>query len=120
MRPASQHLDKTHSHLTAEFTGVPAEQLRDSALLGGLLIAAASAGGFSPLGVPIVRTLTNGSVSAILLLDSAHLAIHSIPDRQALLFDVVAPASHDFRKVVDVFARRLTARDIKSDTRNRG
>ena len=84
------------------------------------MIAAASAGGFSPLGVPIVRTLTNGGVSAILLLDSAHLAIHSIPDRQALLFDVVAPASHDFRKVVDVFARRLTARDIKSDTRNRG
>jgi S-adenosylmethionine/arginine decarboxylase-like enzyme len=113
-------LDKTHSHLTAEFTGVPAEQLRDSALLGGLLIAAASAGGFSPLGVPLVRTLTNGGVSAMLLLDSAHLAIHSIPDRQALLFDVVAPASHDFRKVVDVFARRLTARDIKSDTRNRG
>ena len=40
------------AHLTAEFTGVPAEQLRDATLLGGLLIAAASAGGFSPIGVP--------------------------------------------------------------------
>jgi hypothetical protein len=29
-------------------------------------------------------------------------------------------SSHDFRKVVDVFARRLAARDMKSDTRNRG
>lgn len=103
-----------------EFIGVPVEQLRDSALLGGLLIAAASAGGFSPLGVPVVRTLTSGAVSAMLLLDSAHLALHSLPERQALLFDVVAPVSHDFRKVVDVFARRLSARDIKSDTRNRG
>jgi S-adenosylmethionine/arginine decarboxylase-like enzyme len=110
----------SHSHLTAEFSGVPAEQLRDAGLLSGLLIAAASAGGFSPLGVPVVRTLTSGGVSAILLLDGAHLAIHSLPDRQSLLFDVVAPVSHDFRKVVDVFARRLTARDMKSDTRNRG
>jgi hypothetical protein len=32
----------------------------------------------------------------------------------------VAPASHDFRKALEVFARRLTTRDIKSDTRGRG
>ena len=38
----------------------------------------------------------------------------------ALLLDVVGPASHDFRKAVDVFARRLSARDIKSDIRGRG
>ena len=112
--------DPSHSHLTAEFVGVPAEQLRDSALLGGLLIAAASAGGFNPIGVPAVRAGPAGGVSAILLLDGAHLSLHAIPARQALLFDVVAPASHDFRKVLDVFARRLTARDIKSDTRGRG
>lgn len=113
-------MDSSHNHLTAEFLGVPAEQLRDSALLGGLLIAAASAGGFSPLGVPTVRTRDGGGVSAMLLLEGAHLVIHSLPDRQALLFDLVGPSSHDFRKVIDVFARRLGARDIKSDTRNRG
>jgi S-adenosylmethionine/arginine decarboxylase-like enzyme len=114
-------VDHSHTHLTAEFIGVPVEQLRDATLLGGLLIAAASAGGFSPIGVPAVREHKgSGSVSAVLLLEDAHIAIHTLPIRQALLLDVVAPASHDFRKALEVFARRLTARDIKSDTRGRG
>lgn len=113
-------MDFSHAHLTAEFLGVPAEQLRDAALLGGLLIAAASAGGFSPIGVPAVRTRSEGGVSAVLLLDGAHLTMHSSPARQTLLFDVVAPASHDFRKVLEVVTRRLTARELKSDTRGRG
>ena len=113
-------MDESHAHLTAQFRGVPTEQLRDATLLGGLLIAAASAGGFSPIGVPSVRQRTSGGVSAVLLLDGAHLTLHALPDRQTLLFDIVAPSSHDFRKVIDVFARRLTARDITSDTRTRG
>ena len=100
--------------------GVPPEQLRDAALLGGLLIAAASAAGFSLNGVPTVRELPNGRVSAIVLLDQGHLVVHALPDRQALLFDAVAPASHDFRKALDVLSRRLTARDIKTDSRGRG
>jgi S-adenosylmethionine/arginine decarboxylase-like enzyme len=113
-------LSPTHNHLTAEFAGVPLEHLRDTTLLGGLLIAAANAGGFNPIGVPTVKTHKDGGVSAILLLDGAHLALHSIPSRQTLLFDAVAPTSHDFRKVLEVIARRLPARDIKSDTRARG
>lgn len=113
-------MDRSHNHLTAEFAGVPAEQLSDATLLGGLLIAAASAGGFSPLGVPTVKTHVNGGVSAVLLLDGAHLTLHALPARQTLLFDAVAPVSHDFRKVLDVLARRLSARDITSDTRARG
>jgi S-adenosylmethionine/arginine decarboxylase-like enzyme len=115
----SAHLDKSHSHLTAEFSGVPAEQLRDAALLGGLLIAAASAAGFSLSGVPVVREHPGG-VSAIVLLDHGHLAVHSLVERRALLFDAVAPASHDFRKALDVLSRRITARDVKTDTRGRG
>jgi S-adenosylmethionine/arginine decarboxylase-like enzyme len=113
-------VDESHAHLTAQFRGVPAEQLRDATLLGGLLIAAASAGGFSPIGVPSVKQRGAGGVSAVLLLDGAHLTLHALPDRQTLLFDIVAPSSHDFRKVIEVFARRLTARDITSDTRTRG
>jgi S-adenosylmethionine/arginine decarboxylase-like enzyme len=109
-----------HTHLTAEFIGVPVEQLRDSALLGGLLIAAASAAGFSLSGVPVVREHTTGGVSAMVLLDHGHLAAHSLPERQTLLFDAVAPASHDFRKALEVLSRRLTARDVKTDTRGRG
>ena len=113
-------LDHSHSHLTAEFHGVPAEQLRDAALLGGLLIAAASAVGFSTIGVPSVRHETGDGVSAVLLLDGGHMIVHSLPGRQTLLFDVVAPASHDSRKAIEVLSRRLTARDVKSDTRGRG
>ena len=114
-------MDTSHSHVSADFIGVPADQLRDATLLGGLLIAAASAGGFSPIGLPLVREHKgSGSVSAVLLLDDAHISIHALPARQTLLFDLVAPASHDFRKALEVFARRLTARDIKSDTRGRG
>jgi S-adenosylmethionine/arginine decarboxylase-like enzyme len=110
----------THTHLTAEFIGVLGEQLRDAALLSGLLIAAANAAGFSTIGVPAVRKQPGDGVSAMLLLAGAHISLHSIPERQTLLFDIVGPASHDFRKAMDVFARRLSARDIKSDTRGRG
>jgi S-adenosylmethionine/arginine decarboxylase-like enzyme len=99
---------------------VPADQLRDVTLLGGLLIAAASAAGFSLSGVPNVREHPGGGVSAVVILEHGHMALHSIPARQALLFDVVAPASHDFRKAMEVVSRRLTARDIKTDTRGRG
>jgi S-adenosylmethionine/arginine decarboxylase-like enzyme len=115
------HAEPSHQHLTAEFLGVPVEQLRDATMLSGLLIAAASAGGFSPIGVPAVREhRATGGLSAMLLFDDAHLVVHSFPARQALLLDLLAPASHDFRKALDVFARRLSAREIRSDTRGRG
>jgi S-adenosylmethionine/arginine decarboxylase-like enzyme len=110
----------SHQHLSAEFLGVPAEQLRDGALLAGLLIAAASAAGFGTIGMPIVHQRSDGGISAALLLDAAHIVIHSLPGRQTLLFDVVTPATHDCRKAVDVLSRRLTTRDIKTVTRGRG
>jgi S-adenosylmethionine/arginine decarboxylase-like enzyme len=105
--------------LSAELSGITAEQLRDAAMLSGLMIAAASAAGCSPLGIPIVRDRPTG-VSAVLLMESAHIVIHTIPDRQTLLFDALAPGSHDFRKALEVFSRRLSARDVKTDTRARG
>ena len=113
-------MDSSYAHLTAEFHGVTGEQLRDAALLGGLLIAAASAAGFSTIGVPTVKQQPGDGVSAILLMPSAHIALHSVPDQGTLLFDIVGLASHDFRRALDVFARRLSARDIKSDLRGRG
>jgi S-adenosylmethionine/arginine decarboxylase-like enzyme len=110
----------SHQHLSAEFIGVPAAQLRDGALLAGLLIAAASAAGFGTIGVPTVRQHPDGGISAALLLDAAHIVIHSMPARQTLLFDAVTPAAHDCRKAVEVLSRRLTTRDIKTVTRGRG
>jgi S-adenosylmethionine/arginine decarboxylase-like enzyme len=113
-------VDSPHAGLTAEFHGVSGDHLRDAALLGGLLIAAASAAGFSTIGVPTVRKHPGDGVSAMLLMPSAHIALHSMPERGTLLFDIVGPASHDFRRALDVFARRLSARDVKSDLRGRG
>ena len=113
-------LDNSHTHLTAEFIGVPGEHLRDATLLGGLLIAAASAAGFGTIGVPAVRKQNGDGISAVLVMPGAHIALHAIPERQTLLFDVVGPASHDFRKALDVFARRLSARNVTSETRRRG
>lgn len=113
-------MEKSHSHLSADFIGVPAEQLSDATLLGGLLIAAAGAAGFSLSGVPNIREHPAGGISAVLILESGHMALHALPERQALLLDVVAPTAHDFRKALDVFSRRVSAREIKSDTRGRG
>lgn len=110
----------SHSHLSAEFIGVPADQLRDGTLISGLLIAAASAAGFSSFGMPALRDETAGSVSAALLLESGHIVVHAVPARQTLLLDVLSPASHDCRKAVDVFTRRLSSRDVKTLVRARG
>ncbi len=109
----------SHSQLSAELKGISSEQLRNASMLSGLLVSAASAAGCAPMGLPVVRELPNG-ISAVLLLESAHIVIHTVPDRQTLLFDALGPASHDFRKALEVFSRRLTARDVKTDTRARG
>ncbi|HYD54013.1 MAG TPA: S-adenosylmethionine decarboxylase [Gemmatimonadaceae bacterium] len=107
-------------HLTAEFHGVPATQLGDEQLLGGLLIAAASAAGFGATEVPLVRSFPDGGVTAVLLLGGCHLVAHAFLDRELLLVDVLAPAARDSQKALDVFARRLTAREVRSEVHERG
>jgi len=119
-RIVTPRTEGSHSHLSAEFLGVSAGQLSDGRLIGGLLIAAASAAGLGHAGMPSVRDQTDGGVSAVLLLESGHIAVHSVPQRQVLLLDVIAPVAHDFRKVVEVLSRRLTAREVKTATRTRG
>lgn len=108
------------AHVVADFVGVPASQLGDTSLLGGLLIAAASAAGFSVVGAPIVRQLPHGGLTGILLLEGCHIAVHTFPARGLLLLDVLAPETLDGGKALDVFARRITAREIRSDVRGRG
>jgi S-adenosylmethionine/arginine decarboxylase-like enzyme len=100
--------------------GVPPAQLRDTSTLSGLLIAAAGAAGFSPIGSPMVRMLPDGAVAGLFLVDGCHMSLHAFPDRGLLLLDVLSLASHDGRKALDVFARRITAREIRSDQRARG
>ena len=109
------------SHLVADFVGVPPAQLRDSALVTGLLIAAASAAGFNALGAPVVRPHQGGEgLSAFVLLGGCHMAAHTYPARELLLLDVLAAPPYDAAKAFDVFARRVPAREIRSEQRQRG
>ena len=108
------------THLTADFIGVSPAQLRDAALLTGLLIAAAGAAGLSALGTPVVRRLPTDAVAGVLLLDGCHMSVHALPDHEILLLDILVTSAYDPRKALDVFARRLAAREIHSETRPRG
>lgn len=109
------------SHLLADFTGVAPVQLRDPALLSGLMIAAAGAAGFSADGAPTVRILPHDAIVALLTIDEGcHMAVHAYPGRGLLLLDVLAPAALDARKALEVFVRRVPAADVRSEQRARG
>ena len=110
----------SHTRVSADLTGVPADQLRDAEMLGGLLIAAAGAAGFNSLGVPTVRRRPDGACDVVLLLDEAHLVVHALPDRGLLILDLFAPVSHDLSKALDVFTRRLNPAKVHADSRKRG
>lgn len=107
-------------HHLADFTGVPAPQLRDTSLITGLMIAAASACGLAGIGAPHVRTLPRDGIIGLYLLDESHITVHTYPGRGTLLLDVVAPALHDPQRAVDVFARRLDARGVHAQQHMRG
>lgn len=108
------------SHLVADLLGVSSTQLHDVATLSGLLIASASAAGFATLGAPLVRELPSGDVAGVMLLDGCHIAVHAFPARELLLLDVLALGTHDARKALDVFVRRLAPREVRSESRARG
>jgi S-adenosylmethionine/arginine decarboxylase-like enzyme len=110
----------SHSRLSAELSGIPAEKLRNTEMIGGLLIAAAGAAGFNSLGVPVSRTRPGGASDAALLLDQAHLVVHALPEQGLLVIDLFAPAPHDLGKALDVFTRRLNPSKVKTDARSRG
>jgi S-adenosylmethionine/arginine decarboxylase-like enzyme len=107
-------------HITADFVGVPAAQLTDPAMIGGLLIAAASAAGFNAIGSPLARATPHDGVRAVLLLDDCHMTAHTFPARELVLLDILTLAAHDARKAVDVFGRRLGARTIHTGRHERG
>lgn len=113
-------LQPGYTHLTADFLGVPVAQLRDLSLLSGLLIASAGAAGISALGAPRMQTLPNERVAGWLQLDDCHIAVYTFPDRELLLLDVLSEDTRDTRKAFDVFARRIAAREVRSDQRHRG
>jgi S-adenosylmethionine decarboxylase len=109
----------TYTHVFADFSGVSHAQLRDATLLSGLLIAAASGAGLTALGPPVVRSLPSDGLSGVLLLEGCHIAAHTMPERQVLLLDVLAPRAIDASRAVEIFARRLcpTARRVEQYSR---
>ena len=56
----------------------------------------------------------------MLLLDDCHISAHAFPGRQLLLLDILTLAAHDEQKALDVFTRRLTAREVRCEKRSRG
>ena len=108
------------THVAADLIGVSGDSLRGATMLSGLLIAAAGAAGYAAIGAPVVRQLPAGDVAGVLLLDGCHIALHSFPERELLLLDILAPASRDARKALDVFAKRLVPQQIRSEARPRG
>ena len=112
-------MGQNSTHLLADLVGVPPDLLGDSDLIRGLLIAGASAAALKPSGLPAVDTPTGPERSMILIVAGGHIAAHTFPERQLLLLDVLCDSRHDPRRVLEVFARRLSTRDIRSETRSR-
>lgn len=116
---ALTRLSRDYQHIVADFHGVPANQLADRALISGLVVAAASAAGMNASGLPTMRDRTAGGLIAALLHDDCHITVHAVPEKELLLVDVLAPRSIDVSRAVDVFARRLAARSVHRDVRDR-
>ena len=116
----STRLSRDYQHIIADFLGVPANQLADRALIGGLIVAAASAAGMNVAGMPTMRDRKAGGLTAALLHDDCHITVHAVPERELLLVDILAPRTIDVSRAVDVFARRLTSRSVHRDARDRG
>ncbi|HMC55671.1 MAG TPA: S-adenosylmethionine decarboxylase [Gemmatimonadaceae bacterium] len=107
------------THLLADLVGVPASLLNDADLLRGLLIAGASAAALTSSGIPTAPAGSGPERSFVLIVAGGHIAAHTFPERDLLLLDVLCNARHDPRRVLDVVARRLSARDVRSETRSR-
>lgn len=118
--PAGADAPSAFVQLTADFLGVAPQKLRDRALISGLVVAAASAAGLSPAGAPVVREMPDGVVAGLLMLDGCHVVAHGFPDRELVLLDLLGTAHHDVGRALDVFVRRLGAREVRSETRARG
>jgi S-adenosylmethionine/arginine decarboxylase-like enzyme len=107
-------------HLTADFFGVPTLQLGDHSLISGVMVAAAGAAGMKATGSPVVIRHPDGGVSVVLPLDGCHMSVHTMPGRELAMLDVLASPPHDAQKALDVVARRLTARSVRTERRERG
>ena len=108
------------THLTADFVGASAQQLGDQALMSGILVSAAGATGMKASGPPTVIVHPGGGLSVILPLDGCHMSIHTMPARELAILDVIALPPHDPQRALEVIARRITAKTVRTEQRTRG
>ncbi|MBI1809981.1 MAG: S-adenosylmethionine decarboxylase, partial [Gemmatimonadetes bacterium] len=101
-------------HRTADFRGVTASLLRDPSALSGLLLSAAGAAGLTTAEPPLVRSLPRDGIAAVLLLALGHLSLHTMPERELLLLDLLVPQGRDPQKAIDVFTRKLGVTDVRA------
>ena len=107
-------------HRTADFRGITSPILRDAAALSGLLLSAAGAAGLSTAEAPLVRELPRDGLVIILLLSLGHVTLHTIPERESLLLDLLVPTGRDPQKAVEVFTRKLGVNEARSGRHDRG
>ena len=67
-----------------------------------------------------MRELPRDGLAVILLLALGHLTVHTMPERETLLLDLLVPAGRDPQKAVDVFVRKLGAAEARGGRADRG
>lgn len=107
-------------HLTADFIGASSLHLADQALISGVLVSAAGAAGMKATGSPIVLKHPQGGLSVILPLDGCHMSLHTMPEQEVAMLDVMAAPPHDPQRALDVVRRKLESRTVRTERRERG
>lgn len=106
-------------HLRAELTGVTPARLRDRALIGGLLIAAAGAAGLHANHAPILQVDEFRGVDGLLMLEAGHAAVHCFASQRILLLDILVPEPANLDTAVAVFTRRLSPTGVAAERAQR-
>jgi S-adenosylmethionine/arginine decarboxylase-like enzyme len=103
----------------AELDGIPAGNLRDNQGLAGLLLAAANAAGLAAANPPLVK-IGPGAIGAVLLCHGGHVVLEAIPEAGLCFVDVAGLGVVHAQRGLDVIARRLGARHIRTESKRRG
>jgi S-adenosylmethionine decarboxylase len=109
----------TFDHVFADLGGIPANRLTDGQALAGVLLAAANAAGMNPANAPVVKVGPSG-VSAALVCDGGHVALHGLPDAGLCFVDVAGLGGARPQRGLDVIVKRFGAREVRTDARRRG
>ena len=83
------------------------------------LIAAANAAGLDPASAPLVKQGPRG-VAAFLPCHSGFVALHAVPDEGLCFVDVAGLGPVHPQRGLDIVAKRLGARVVRTDARRRG